>query len=100
MTQYIIAYLGGKQPESPEAGKAQFAKWQAWIEGLGEAVVNPGTPLKQSRTLGSDGVKEGGPLSGFAVIEAGSIEEAVDMAKSDPFLEMGSVQVAEMIQMK
>ncbi|MDH3589051.1 MAG: hypothetical protein OEQ74_06580, partial [Gammaproteobacteria bacterium] len=29
MSHFIIAYRGGKKPESPEAGAKQMAKWQA-----------------------------------------------------------------------
>ena len=45
MSNYIIAYHGGKKPESPEEGAKHMAKWKAWVGGLGDAVVNPGTPL-------------------------------------------------------
>jgi len=45
MPNYIIAYHGGKKPESPEEGAKQMEKWKAWVGGLGDAVVNPGTPL-------------------------------------------------------
>jgi len=68
MSNYIIAYHGGKKPESPEEGAKHMAKWQAWIEGLGDAVINPGTPLGKSKFLSSDGVSDGdgsNPWSGF-----------------------------------
>ena len=29
MSNYIIAYHGGEQPESPEEGAKQMAKWKA-----------------------------------------------------------------------
>ena len=41
MKTYIIAYHGGKKPESPEAGEKHMKKWQDWIKSLGDAVVNP-----------------------------------------------------------
>ena len=102
MAEYVLAYHGGRQPESPEAGAAQMAKWKAWLAGLGDAVVNPGTPLGPSRMVSADGVAEGGPdrLNGFSIVKADSLEAAVDMAKACPFLEMGSIEVAEVKQMK
>ena len=42
MSNYIIAYHGGRTPKSPEEGAKQRANWQSWIDGLGDAVVNPG----------------------------------------------------------
>ena len=44
MPEYIIAYHGGKEPENPDEGARLMAKWQVWMGGLGDAMVNPGTP--------------------------------------------------------
>jgi len=64
MPNYIIAYHGGEKPESPEEGARQRARWQAWMTGLGEAIVNPGTPLGKSMIVSRSGVAEdGGPNS-------------------------------------
>lgn len=102
MSNYIFAYHGGKKPESPEAGAALMARWKAWIEGLGDAVVNPGTPLGMSKTVSSDGVADDGgsnPLMGFSVVEADSMDAALEMAKGSPHLEIGTIEVAEMRDM-
>ncbi len=67
MPNYVFAYHGGKKPESPEQGAEHMAKWKAWVGGLGDAMVNPGTPLGMSKTVSSDGVSDDGgsnPLSG------------------------------------
>ena len=31
MPQYVIVYLGGDQPSSPEEGKQHFLKYNIWI---------------------------------------------------------------------
>ena len=46
----MIAYYGGNQPSSKEEGMAQMVKWKAWVEGLGDKIVNPGTPLMETKT--------------------------------------------------
>ena len=102
MSNFIFAYHGGKKPETPEAGAELMARWKAWIGGLGDAVVNPGTPLGMSKTVSSDGVADDGgsnPLMGFSVVEADSMDAALEMAKSSPHLEIGTIEVAEMKQM-
>ena len=39
-------------------------------------------------------------MKGFAVVKADSIDAAVEIAKSDPFLENGgSIRVSEMMEM-
>ncbi len=102
MSKYILAYHGGKKPESPEEGDKHMAKWKAWIDGLGDAVVNPGTSLGMSKTVSSGGVSDDGgsnPLSGFSIVEADSMDAALEMAKACPFLEFGTIEVAEVKQM-
>ena len=40
------------------------------------------------------------PMSGFAVVRADSKDEALEIAKADPFLDMGgTIQVSEMMKM-
>lgn len=102
MPDYIFAYHGGKKPESPEAGAELMARWNAWIGGLGDAMVNPGTPVGMSKTVSADGVTDDGganPLAGFSVVNADSMEAALEIAGSCPFLEMGTIEVAEMLKM-
>ncbi len=102
MPNYIIAYHGGKKPESPEEGAKHMAKWKAWLGGLGDAVVNPGTPLGMSKTVSADGVSDGGgpnALTGFSVVKADSMDAALEMAKGCPFLDIGTLEVAEMKEM-
>ena len=102
MSNYIIAYHGGKKPDSPEEGAKQMTRWQAWLDGLGDAVVNPGTPLGKSRIVSSDGVSDDGgsnALTGFSILEADSMDAALEMAKECPFLEIGTIEVAEVMKM-
>ncbi len=81
-----------------------MAKWKAWIGGLGDAVVNPGTPLGKSKTVSSAGVSDDGgsnPMSGFSIVKADSMDAALEMAKECPLLEIGgTLEVAEVMEMK
>ena len=103
MSDYIIAYHGGNKPESPEEGAKHKAKWQAWVDGLGDAAVNPGTPLGKSRIVSASGVSDDGgpnPMSGYSIVKADSMDAALEMAKACPFLETGgTLEVAEVMEM-
>ncbi len=102
MPDFIIAYHGGKKPESPEEGAKLMAKWKAWLGGLGDAVVNPGNPLGMSKTVSSGGVSDVGGsnrLSGFSIVKADSMDAALEMAKECPFLDIGTIEVAELKEM-
>jgi hypothetical protein len=103
MAQYVLSYLGGDQPATPEEGKQQFAKYQAWLAALGEAAISPANPLKGTCTVHPDGsVTEGSAtsMSGYTIIEAESMESALETARACPFLEIGgSLEVSERVVM-
>jgi hypothetical protein len=100
---FLIAYYGGSKPASKEEGKVQMNKWKAWIESLGEAIVNPGTPLPVSKIVSSGSVEDDrnpDSMHGFAVVKAESIDDAIEIAKSDPFLDTGGIiRVSQMMEM-
>ena len=104
MAQYMITYLGGEQPATPEEGQQQMAKYMAWLGALGDAAVSPANPLKGTQTVNPDGsVSNGGTtsMSGFTVVETDSMDAALALAKACPFLESGgSLEVSELMQMK
>ncbi len=103
MSNYVFAYHGGKRPESREEGAKHMAKWKAWVGGLGDAVVNPGTYLGMSKTVSSGGVSDDGgsnPLLGFTIVKADSMDAALEMAKVCPHLGLGgTLEVAEVMEM-
>lgn len=103
MPQYVIVYLGGDQPTNPEDGKRHFSKYMDWLASLGDAVVSPANPLANTNTVNSDGtVTRGGTttMSGYTIVKSDSMEVALSMAKSCPFLDInGSLEVSELMEM-
>ena len=103
MKQYVLVYLGGSRPSSPEEARKHFAKYMDWLSSLGDSVVIPTIPLKDTSTVSPDGtIMEGGSsaMSGFTIIKADSMEAALSIAKACPFLEIGgSLEVSEMMEM-
>ena len=104
MPQYVFAYHGGTIPETKEEGEKAMAAWQSWFMGMGAAVVIPGNPVGMSKTVSAEGVDDHGganPLSGYTVVSAETVEDAVAMAKGCPMVAdgSGSVEVGEVIEM-
>ena len=101
MANYFLAYIGGKPPESPEEGAKHMAKWKGWIGGLGDAVVNPGTPLGSTQSVSSNEVSDSTMgMSGFSIVTADTMDAAIEIAKSCPFLDTeGSIDVSEIREM-
>ena len=103
MARYIITYLGGDQPSSPEEGQQHFAKYKEWLSSLGDSAVSPANPFKDTHTVNSDGSVTAGSttsMSGYTIIEADSMDSALAIAKACPFLDIGgSLEVSELMQM-
>ena len=103
MPQYVIVYLGGNQPSTPEEGKQHFEKYMEWLSSLGDSAVSPANPLNNTNTVNPDGsVTDGGTtaMSGYTIIEADSMDAALSIAKACPFLEIGgSLEVSEIMEM-
>lgn len=103
MAQYMITYLGGDQPASPEESQQYFAKYQKWLSSLGDSAVSPMNPIKNTSTINPDGsvtARSTTLMSGYTVIEAESIEAVLSVAEACPFLDVnGSLEVSELIKM-
>ena len=103
MAQYVFVYLGGNHPSNPAEAQKHFDKYMEWLASLGDAVITPTIPLKDTCTVSSDGkVRQGGSsaMSGFSIIKADSIDAAVAIAQACPFLEIGgSLEVSELMHM-
>lgn len=103
MPQYVIVYLDGDQPSSPEEGKQPMSKYMDLLSSLGDSAVGPANPLKNTSTVISDGtVTTGGTttMSGYIINKADSLDEALSIVKKCPFLDIGrSLEVSELMQM-
>lgn len=101
MPNYLLTYLGGNPPNTPEEGQQYFSKYKQWLADLGGSVVSPANPLKGTQTVNSDGsTSESGTtgMSGYTIVEADSMDAALAMAKSYPFLEIdGSLETSELV---
>ena len=78
--------------------------WGQWFGAMGTAVVDGGNPVGVSSTVNSDGsVSDNGganPASGYSLIEAADLNDALKKAKGCPILGAGgSVEVAEVFDM-
>lgn len=104
MAKYLYVYHGGSAPSSKEEGEKLMDAWGKWFGSLGNAVIDGGNPVGASSTVNSNGsvASDGGanPASGYSLIEAGSLDEALEKAKGCPVLASGgSVEVAEAFDM-
>lgn len=104
MSKYLFVYHGGGKPDSEAEVAKVMDAWGQWFGSMGSAVVDGGNPVGMSSTVKSDGsvADNGGsnPTSGYSLIEAVSLDDALGKAKSCPILAAGgSVEVAEAMDM-
>jgi hypothetical protein len=98
MAKFLLLYRGGKMPETEAESAAVIKAWTAWYTDLGSTVVDPGNPFTPAgKSIASDGkVSDVSPAtmaSGYTILEAGSLDAAVQMAKSCPVL-LGGAEIA------
>ena len=98
MAKFVLAYRGGGgAPDGPPSDE-EMAKWMGWFGGLGAAVVDGGNPFARSTTLG--GTAPGDGLTGYSVIDAADLDDAVAKEQGCPVLgNGGQVDVYEAIEM-
>jgi hypothetical protein len=104
MPDFMLAYHGGKMPETPEEGAKAMAAWESLYKELGDRIVNPGNPVGMSKTVSNQGVTDDGgsnPLSGFTIVRADDIDAACEMAAGCPMVADGSgtAEVAPIMEM-
>ena len=97
MGKYVYLYTGGSAPQSEEEGAKVMKAWQDWLGGMGDHVTDMGAPF------GASSAVNGSPKSGatgYSVVSASSLDEAVEHAKGCPiFAGGGNVEVFEAVAM-
>ena len=103
MTEYVITYFGGNPPASAEEGAQNMQEYRQWMNSLGESAVSPANPLKNTQTIASNGVCNKGSatqMSGFTIIKADTMDDAMSIAQACPFLKTGgTLEVGELMVM-
>ncbi len=90
MAKFILLYNGPATPPEqmdPELVQKIMGNWKTWMEKLGPAMVDMGQPMAKGRAVVDDGSeKEALELSGYSIIEASNMDEAVKLVDGHPFL--------------
>ncbi len=95
MNNYLLLYSGGQMPATEMERQEITAAWMAWYSQIGGAVVDQGNPFTpMAKNISSDGKVNDGPIgimaTGYSVIKANSLDEAVRMTQGCPVLKGGA----------
>src|SRR3990170_326538 len=94
MSRFIMIYKGDATDpaDMTEADRAGvMAKWGAWMEKVGPALADVGTPFGPGVSVVDDG-STGKPvsLSGYSIVEAQDLSAAAALADGHPYLSEGA----------
>ncbi len=98
--KYVLVFYGGGMPETPAAQARVMKQWDTWYTKLGPSVADAGLPFSGAvNKIKTDGVSKG-PIgqraTGYAILDADSLDKATKMAKACPILKSGgSIAVYE-----
>ena len=111
MSEFTFLFRGGDTAASPEQMQQSMQKWGAWFKELGAKghIKDLGNPLERSGKLvsGQDKIVTDGffaetkdIIGGYTLIVAKDINEASELAKGCPILDIGgAVEVRPVMQM-
>jgi hypothetical protein len=87
MGDFLLVYSGGKMPETEEEQAQVMQAWTDWFGELGDTLKDPGNPFApNAKRMSSDGTVSDAPMdaSGYSVIKADSMDDALAKAKGCP----------------
>jgi hypothetical protein len=104
MAKFIYLYRGPAPDLTPEQATDRMAAFGAWMEKVGAALVDVGSPFGASTAIRDDGTEgSAGDLIGYTIIEADSLPAAKALTDGLPFLSGSSgdctVEIFELLSM-
>ncbi len=95
MSNYVLIYTGGNMATSENERKRLNDEWMSWFKRLDKAVIDQGNPFSpKAKTISTEGRVSDDPdcsmLSGYTIIQAMSMDAAIQIAKSCPALKSGT----------
>ncbi|HSX17729.1 MAG TPA: hypothetical protein VLH86_06545 [Patescibacteria group bacterium] len=102
MRRYIVLYLAEKNvaerfaQATPEEAAIGFKQWMDWSNKIGAGLVDMGKPLGNAMEITKDGVsKSDSKVIGMSILQADSMDEALEMVKGHHHLQWGTITLLE-----
>jgi hypothetical protein len=93
MANFLLTFHGGGMPETKDAQDQAIAAWNGWFGSLGDALVDGGNPISQTKAISPDGsvMDATSAPTGYTIIKADDLDAAVALARGCPVLAGGAV---------
>lgn len=107
MSRFMLLYRGDATPPeamSQEQREEVMGQWMAWMDKLGPALKDPGSPFGAKSAVGGDGHEQPATnLTGYTVVEAEDLTAAQGFCDGHPFLDGTgadfAIEVIELVEM-
>jgi hypothetical protein len=106
MAKFIYLYRGPAPTSdtTPEQGAERMAAFGAWMEKVGTALIDVGSPFGTSASVRDDGTEgTAGDLIGYTIVEADDLAQAKGFTDGLPFLSNSdgacAVEIFELLAM-
>jgi len=104
MAKFIYLYRGPAPDLTPQQGAERIAAFTAWMEKVGPALIDGGSPFGASASVRDDGTAgSAGELIGYTIVEADDLAAAKALTDGLPFLSGGdgkcTVEIYELLAM-
>ena len=104
VAKYLFVYRtqqsATSKPPTEEEMKEMFTQWQNWKNSFKERIMDLGDGLQATGRRLKDGVVTDGPhieakevVGGFSIIEAGSYDEALEVARGCPMTHVPGAEI-------
>src|SRR5690242_4170467 len=104
MAKFIYLYRGAAPDLTPEQGAERMAAFAAWMQKVGAALVDGGSPFGASAAVRNDGADATAhDLIGYTIVEADDLAAAKALTDGLPFLSDSdakcAVEIFELLSM-
>ncbi|SRR5258708_3250106 len=109
MKKFLLLYTSPISAEeqmssaNPREMQKSMEPWMEWFSAVGDGLLDRGMPLGNPKHVTTSGTTEGKlHVTGYSMIQAESMDKALELAQKQPHLKMGdgrSVEVLEVLSM-
>ena len=100
MRKFLVTYHGAGMPTNPdpETMKKVKAAFASWLQEAGQAVVDPGAPIKPVAQVSNGAPSPQVEVGGYSILQGDSVETVRAILAKHPFVGRGgTLQVSEIL---
>jgi len=96
--RFLVTYHGSGMPDDPALMEQAKAAFGNWVAGAGDAIVDPGAPVQMMAQVATEGAIDAVQIGGYSIIQADSLDDAMAVLSSHPYVARGgTLQVNQIL---